>query len=93
MYNDKDLKSKMNEVKDFSDILQRFVLTTNQININESLMNVYNKYDSSLRKLFVNLVKCEKLPSSQYKLCINKFKDDYDSLRSQVSQIIEKDLA
>jgi hypothetical protein len=93
MYTDKDLKEKMKEVREFTNVLLKFVVTTNQININESLINVYNKYDSELRNIFLNLIKCEKMPKEGYQFCIKTFKNNYDDLRSRISQIIEKDIS
>jgi hypothetical protein len=93
MYTDNNLKEKIKEVRDFTNVLLKFVVTTNQININESLVNVYNKYDNELRSLFVDLIKCETLPKEGYQKCIKTFKNNYDELRSRISQIIEKDLS
>jgi hypothetical protein len=94
MYNNKILKEKFKEVNEFSDTLHRFVLVNNQININENLINVYNKYDTNLRILFKNLVKCgeEKKTSKDEQTCLSNFRNEFDSLRSDISKIIEKDL-
>lgn len=94
MYNNKILKEKFIDVNDFSDTLHRFVLVNNQININENLINVYNKYDSNLRRIFKNLVKCgeDRKSSKDEQNCISNFKDEFDCLRSDISKIIEKDL-
>lgn len=88
MYGNSRFQEKYKEVIEFSNTLKKFVVSNNQININEDLINVYNKYDKGLREIFIKLVNCEK--TKKYNECIAKFGEEFNSLRSDISIKIEK---
>jgi hypothetical protein len=86
----KQLTEKYKEIQSFSDTIYKFVVANNQINLNEELINIYNKYDEDLRNLMGQLIQCEDLPKTKHSECINNFIANYDKLRSEISKTIEK---
>ncbi len=93
MYNNKIFVNKFKEVTEFSDTLHNFVLVNNQININENVINIYNHYDKHLRDVYKKFVECGELSKNSKDVlqCINKFGEEFDVLRSDISKKIEKD--
>jgi len=88
MYNQKNFVDKYEETKDFSKSILKYVITNNQINLNEEMICIYNEYDLKLRNVFKDLVKCEK--SQDNKKCIDDYRRNFDELRSDISKKIEK---
>ncbi len=88
MYNQKKFVDKFTETKEFSNSLHNYVIANNQINSNDEMISIYNEYDSKLRNIFRELVKCEK--TKDYKNCIYSYETNFDELRSEISKKIEK---
>ena len=61
MLNNKIFRDKYKESVEFYDVLKKFTIANNQININEDLVKVFNNYDRNLRIIFVDLMKCKEI--------------------------------
>lgn len=95
MFNNKELNTKYSDILEFSNTLKNFVLANNQININETLINIYNNYDSNLRIICKDLIKCGEVAknnSTMQKECIKSFVIECEKLKSQTSKQIEKEM-
>lgn len=89
MFEDKNFQNIFKETQEFNNMLYKFVVTSNQINMNSDLVEIYQNYDSTIRKYFQDLLKCDQTEKNK-KVCINSFKEQFESLRSNTSKSIEK---
>lgn len=90
-YSNKLFFEKFKEVNEFNHILHNFIVTANQINIDESLVNIYINYDSYLRQILTKFKLCEENNSDNKKInqCVTNFTDEFNKLRSDTSKKIE----
>lgn len=90
MFNDEKFKNLFKETLDFNTMLFNFVVTANQINMNNDLLNIYQNYDLSIRQILKNLVECNMLKNNKDNICFKNFKEEFELLRSETSKTIEK---
>lgn len=89
MFTDKKFSEVKKEIFEFNNLLQRFMITSSQLNASEENINLYATYDMNLRVLTKNILECEKT-EKKYDKCINEFKDAFYKLRSETSINLEK---
>ena len=84
MYNDKVFKETYKNILEFNKNLDEFILNSQQLNLEDSLVRVYSKYENGLRKVFRELKNCKE------KNCLENFKNSFEKLRSDTSKSLFK---
>ncbi len=89
MFTDRIFVNIKNEINDFNNLIEKFMITSSQLNANEDYINLYSNYDFNLRNITMNLLECEK-NERNFDKCINEYKDTFYKLRSETSINLEK---
>jgi hypothetical protein len=89
MDNNKSFQTKMTEVFEFNKIIENYVVVNNNINLNENLSLVYNKYNVNLRNLFLDFLYCDTNNKNKQQ-CINDLNLGFNKLRSDISKLLAK---
>ncbi len=84
MWKNKQGIEKYNEIVDFRNSIRSFVVVNNQINSDDNLINIYNKFDENLRSMLKVYEDCENNNSSNYGTCLKEFSKEFDKLRSEI---------
>lgn len=89
MFADRKFLEIKREINEFNNLIEKFMITSSQLNANEENINLYANYEINLRNFTKNLLECEKNERKVEK-CINEYKDAFYRLRSETSINLEK---
>ena len=91
MYSDQNLINLRKEIFDFNTILDNYVISSSNLNVNEISLNIYCNYEENLRKISKKFMECGENKIKGNSECTKIFQDQFHHLRSEISINIDKE--